>query len=238
MAKADRNGAECMNDQKQDEGDEVERRAIEAFQFLRQYVGVLTFFATVAGVIFFGLQFSAMNQQVEEMRKQSKTAQQQVTIQRQQTVYAERAWIGATDLAISRPLEWKDGVPRFAIKFVLTNIGHAPATDIVVTPFVSAPGLSNYMEGIAKDAKLIDRLGYAPWEGQTFINDLKTKQCPTGFGENLLPNESYGSGFKLGLSNEEIGELRRKLGSVAIFPQVRLVVQYCTGFDKTIHLTV
>jgi hypothetical protein len=72
---------------------EVEKRAIEAFMFLRRYAAVLTFFAAAIAAIIYGRQLSVMSDQQRIMQGQLKEA----TAARKDTEAQLRAFLKVTN---------------------------------------------------------------------------------------------------------------------------------------------
>lgn len=72
------------------------------------------------------------------------SSDQQISALKDQTLYAERAWVDAQNIRIGGPLSYDVNGANFMLAFWLKNVGHAPATSVIATPFVTTPLLPEY----------------------------------------------------------------------------------------------
>lgn len=153
------------------------------------------------------------------------SSDQQISALKDQTLYAERAWVDAQNIRIGGPLSYDVNGANFMLAFWLKNVGHAPATSVIATPFVTTPLLPEY--------------GNNGWSGAQYLRQLKGERCPVPIGDALLPEGVHDGTYKFTINNDQLKVLRARFGANPIFlnPRILLVVQYCTGFDNLVHTT-
>ena len=150
---------------------------------------------------------------------------QQIQVLKEQTVYAERAWVDAQVIAVDGPLQYNVNGANFTISLILKNVGHAPATSVFPTAFAYTP--------------LARALGSSTTTGEQYLQQLKTQHCPLPTGNSLLPEGSYKSGLTFTINHDDIDLVRSHRGQGPVFlnPQALIVIVYCTGFDDVVHTT-
>jgi hypothetical protein len=154
------------------------------------------------------------------------SSDQQISALKDQTLYAERAWVDAQNIRIGGPLTYDVNGANFMLAFWLKNVGHAPATSVMATPFVTTTLLPDYST--------------KNWSGPQYLKQLMGERCPMPIGDALLPEGVHDGIYKFTINNDQLKVLRAKFGTntVILNPRVLLVIQYCTGFDDLIHTTI
>ena len=80
-----------------------------------------------------------------------------------QTTYAERAWVNVI-VDISGPLEYKEDGAHIPVAIRGQNLGRGPASDVQILPFVTNLMSPDYSSG--------------KWEGQKYLERVKKFKCP------------------------------------------------------------
>jgi DNA-binding transcriptional MerR regulator len=141
---------------------------------------------------------------------------------KEQTTYAERAWVNA-NIVISSPLENKEDGAHFSIAIQGQNLGRAPASDVQMYSFVTSMTSPGYMSG--------------QWEGHKYLDRIKQLHCPfqRTLGRTLLRDEPYRETGDLLVKKDDFTKAE---GGAFFYPIIRYVVHYCIGFDDKVHTTV
>jgi hypothetical protein len=141
---------------------------------------------------------------------------------KEQTAYAERAWVNA-NIVISGPLEIKDDGAHLPVAIEGQNLGRSPASDVQMYYFVTSLGSPGYLT--------------AKWDGQTYIDGIKKLHCPfpRALGRSLLRDEHY---RQIGDVFVKKDDFTKADGSAFFYPIFRYVVHYCIGFDDKVHTSV
>jgi hypothetical protein len=138
-------------------------------------------------------------------------------------IAANRPWV-KVDIQVGGPIFFDANGANFRLKYILTNVGHSPATNVWVIPRVIYPVYSATEPG-----------GFSPRaEMQRDIDVLKTRS-PSPFGFALFPGDVIIQDITISMPQSEIERSTQIIQ--AIYPEIVGAVDYRIGFDDQSHQT-
>ena len=138
-------------------------------------------------------------------------------------IAANRPWV-KVEIQVGGPIIYNENGANFALKFILTNIGHSPATNAFVYPRLIFPIPSTTHPEIFNPRN----------ELQKDIANLKTRPPPP-FGYAVFPGDKIEQPITVSMSKEDIERATETIK--AIYPQVVGAVDYRMGLDDKPHQT-
>ena len=199
--------------------------------WLMGFTGVLAFATIGLGVATVGLYLTG-EKQIRLIRRnsatQSRQMQNSITEAKRAADIAERALVASNrpwikvDIAVGGPIRYDVNGVNFTFNYVLTNIGHAPATNVWVSPRVIAPDPDS--------GKPFDPRG----ELRTEIAQLKSRP-PSPWGFALFPGDSIVQPITVTIGTDVLKKITEKFE--VIYPQIIGAVDYRMGFDDAAHQT-
>jgi hypothetical protein len=158
---------------------------------------------------------------IEAAKSSAEAAKRSADIAERALVASNRPWVKVEPTAIGDIVYNVNGA-NFPIQYTLSNIGHAPATNVWIDARIAAPAIG--VDG-----------SYDPRsELLKEIASLKARP-PVGFGVTLFPGEAISQTVTVSIGADELKRITQKVQF--IFPTIFGAADYRIGFDDKAHDT-
>jgi hypothetical protein len=208
-----------------------------AFRAIERSEKVINVFSTITLAVFTALLFLATlilasstddlrkyaEEQASDMKRSIAEAKRAADVAEKSLVASNRPWI-KVDIAVGGPIFYNVNGVNFTIKYMLTNIGHAPASNVWITAIVIAPELG------AANRKPFDPRASL----RELIAQLKSRP-PMPFGFPLFPGETITQDITVNIGAEDLKRMTKDFP--LIFPNIIGAADYRIGFDDQAHQT-
>jgi hypothetical protein len=200
----------------------VDKAKITSDERLANYTAALAVFTALL-VMVSAFQIAYLASADKTATRAANAAKDSADISAKALIAANRPWI-KVDIQVGGPIFYNVNGANFTLRYILTNVGHAPATNVWISPRVTFPVLREDRPGVYS----------ARTEMLKEIAALKSRP-PSPFGYSMFPGETITQDILVTMSNADI-ELATKLIK-AIYPDVVGAVDYRMGFDDKPHQT-
>jgi hypothetical protein len=186
------------------------------------YTAVLSLFSGILVIVSF-IQIRYLIRSDKNSRDAALAAKLSADVAEKALVAANRPWV-KVDIQVGGPIIFNENGANFTLKYILTNIGHSPATNVWVSPRVIIPiNDLNAVENFNPRTAL-----------HGVIAELK-KRSPSPLGFALFPAQIIIQDITVSISRDEIRRATT-IGNV-IFPTIIGAVDYRMLFDDKPHQT-
>jgi hypothetical protein len=208
-----------------------------AFRAIERSEKVINVFSTIMLAVFTALLFVATlilaastddlrkyaEEQASDMKRSINEAKRSADVAEKSLIASNRPWV-KVDIAVGGPIFYNVNGGNFTIRYILTNIGHSPASNVWVTAKVIAPEFGG------GNNKPFDPRASLREE----IAQLKSRP-PTPFGFPLFPGETVTQDITVSIGAEDLKRITKDFP--LIFPNIVGAADYRIGFDDRAHQT-
>jgi hypothetical protein len=226
----------------QEKGPDAEAKAkpgflSSAFRAIERSEKVINVFSTITLAVFTALLFIATlilaastddlrkyaEEQASDMKRSISEAKRSADVAEKSLIASNRPWV-KVDIAVGGPIFYNVNGVNFTIRYILTNIGHSPASNVWVTAKVITPEF-----GSANNQHFDPRSSL-----REEIAQLKSRP-PMPFGFPLFPGETITQDITVSIGAEDLKRITKEFP--LIFPNIVGAADYRMGFDDRAHQT-
>jgi hypothetical protein len=163
-----------------------------------------------------------MKQSISVARESTIAAQRSTELAEKSLVAANRPWV-KIDIKVAGPIVYNVNGANITLRYTVTNIGHSPALNVMVSPRLVFPAIGGHPGNFDPRGELRKDLADHALRG------------PSPFGYSLFPEETISQDVTVTMSQDEIKAATKVIA--AIYPTIIGFVEYRMGFDDNPHRT-